>query len=303
MAEVQWIKLSVGMFDNDKIDFIESLPEADTIIVIWVKLLTMAGKCNANGFIFLTEKIPYTEEMLAHSFKRPLNTVKLALETLRRLEMINFDGEILRITNWDKHQNVEGLDKIREQTRKRVAEHRERKKLELLEENTTPEESNVTSNVTITQSNAIEEEEEEELEEDKEHINILAPSDTAPSRPENPEPIEAEIITEKPRQVFIKLQLIGDKEHEVTEDDIILFKEAYPAVNIEQELRKMKGWLFSNPTKRKTSRGINAFINRWLCREQDRGQTYPSRPANTQRTGNNFYDLMQDEEFMNGGRQ
>lgn len=147
------------MFEDEKIDFIESLPEADTILIIWVKLLTLAGKCNSNGFIFLTEKIPYTEEMLAHKFRRSLNTVKLALETLAKLEMIELDnGGFLKITNWEKHQNVEGLDKIREQTRLRVAKHRESKKLKQLEDG----ESNVTCNVTVTEGNAIEREEEGE---------------------------------------------------------------------------------------------------------------------------------------------
>lgn len=159
MAEVKWIKITTSMFEDEKIDFIESLPEADTILIIWVKLLTLAGKCNSNGFIFLTEKIPYTEEMLAHKFRRSLNTVKLALETLAKLEMIELDnGGFLKITNWEKHQNVEGLDKIREQTRLRVAKHRENKKLKQLEDG----ESNVTCNVTVTEGNATEEEEEGE---------------------------------------------------------------------------------------------------------------------------------------------
>ncbi|MGU9539613.1 phage replisome organizer N-terminal domain-containing protein [Clostridium tepidum] len=159
MAEVKWIKITTSMFEDEKIDFIESLPEADTILIIWVKLLTLAGKCNSNGFIFLTEKIPYTEEMLAHKFRRSLNTVKLALETLAKLEMIELDnGGFLKITNWEKHQNVEGLDKIREQTRLRVAKHRESKKLKQLEDG----ESNVTCNVTVTEGNAIEREEEGE---------------------------------------------------------------------------------------------------------------------------------------------
>ncbi|MFR6990954.1 hypothetical protein ACLVQK_10625, partial [Streptococcus pneumoniae] len=46
----------------------------------------------------------------------------------------------------------------------------------------------------------------------------------------------------------------------------------YPAVNTMQELRKMKGWLDANPTKRKTKRGIMRFVNSWLAREQDRGR-------------------------------
>ena len=39
MADVKWIKLAVDMFDNRKIRQIETLPDGDGIIVIWVKLL------------------------------------------------------------------------------------------------------------------------------------------------------------------------------------------------------------------------------------------------------------------------
>ncbi|MGI6162280.1 MAG: phage replisome organizer N-terminal domain-containing protein [Christensenellales bacterium] len=164
MGDVKWIKITTNMFEDEKIDFIESLPEADAILVIWVKLLTLAGKCNTNGFIFLTENIPYTDEMLSHKFRRPLNTVKLALQTLKRLKMIEFNDEgYLKITNWEKHQNVEGLERIREQTRKRVAKHRAKK---MLEEGKQDE-----CNVTVTLRNATEEEGDIDIDKDKEVVN------------------------------------------------------------------------------------------------------------------------------------
>lgn len=118
------------MFDDEKIDFIESLPESDSILIIWIKLLTLAGKCNASGYIYLTENIPYTEDMLAHKFKRPLNVVRLALRTFTELQMIEVDeANHIRVVNWEKHQNIEGLEKIREQNRKRAAKHRDKNKL------------------------------------------------------------------------------------------------------------------------------------------------------------------------------
>jgi predicted phage replisome organizer len=133
------------MFEDDKIDFICSLPEADALIVIWIRLLTMAGKCNAGGYVFLTENIPYTEEMLAHKFRKPVNIVKLALETFRKLGMIEDIDNKIFITNFEKHQNIDALEKIKEQTRKRVAKHREKLKLE----------RNVTATLPVTHSNAI----------------------------------------------------------------------------------------------------------------------------------------------------
>lgn len=145
MSEVKWIKITTTMFEDEKIDFIGSLPDADSLLIIWIKLLTMAGKCNANGYIFLTENIPYTDEMLAHKFRRPLNTVRLAIETFNKLNMIEADNKGIYITNWGKHQNIEGLEKIRTQTRERVQRYREAKKL------SAP--CNVTSNATVTRSN------------------------------------------------------------------------------------------------------------------------------------------------------
>lgn len=144
MADVKWIKITTSMFDDEKIRIIESMPDADAILVIWIKLLTLAGKNNTNGFIFLSENIPYTDEMLSTIFNRPLNTVRLALQTFKQFGMVDYDEKnFLYLVNWEKHQNIEGLEKIREQTRKRVAKHRENQKA-------------LTGDVTlpVTQSNA-----------------------------------------------------------------------------------------------------------------------------------------------------
>lgn len=135
-ASISWIKITTNIFDDEKILLIESLPEADSIIVIWFKLLTLAGKCNNNGILMLNDSIPYTEEMLATIFRRPLNTVRLALETFEKFGMIVTLHETITIPNWEKHQQVESLDKIREKTNMRVRAYRERQKM-LLEENST----------------------------------------------------------------------------------------------------------------------------------------------------------------------
>ncbi|WP_270607740.1 phage replisome organizer N-terminal domain-containing protein [Bacillus mobilis] len=163
MSDVKWIKLSVSMFDDEKIRIIESMPEADTILICWVKLLSLAGKTNANGYIFLAENIPYTDDMLATVFNRPLNTVRLALETFHKFGMIEVDQEhYINIKNWGKHQSIQGLEKIREDTRKRVAAHRAKKKNKQLD-------CNVTCNDEVMD---IEEDKELDKEEDKDLKDI-----------------------------------------------------------------------------------------------------------------------------------
>ena len=81
----------------------------------------------------------------------------------------------------------------------------------------------------------------------------------------------------KPEHSPIVSLLLNDKSfYHVNQAQINHWSELYPAVDIKQELLKMKGWLESNPKKRKTSRGINAFITAWLSKAQDKGITVKS---------------------------
>lgn len=130
IMDISWIKLKTKMFDDEKIQLIEAMPEADAILVIWVKLLIQAGKTNSNGYIMLAENIPYSPEMLSTIFRRPLQIIRFALKTLSDLGMIELtERNVIVISNWEKHQNIEGLDKVREQNRIRQANYREKKLL------------------------------------------------------------------------------------------------------------------------------------------------------------------------------
>ena len=178
MADVKWVKITTDMFDNRKIKYLRTLPDGNSVILIWIMLLTMAGRCNSSGMIFLTENIPYTTKMLADELNFEENTVVLALKALQNLGMIFFDGEYFSISNWEKYQNIDGLEKIKEQTKERVAKHREKKKLESgnVTGNVTVTHGNVTGNVTVTQSNAADKDKEREL--DKRNNNcIYAPTE------------------------------------------------------------------------------------------------------------------------------
>lgn len=164
MAEVKWVKLTVDMFDNRKIKYIRKLPEGNNIVLIWVMLLTMAGRCNAGGMIFLTENVPYTPKMLADELDFEENTVILALQALENLNMIVADNGFFAIAGWDKYQNIDGMEKIKEQNRKRQAKFKKKQKLLI---------GNVTDNVIVTQGNATEEEKEEEKEKEEENQSII----------------------------------------------------------------------------------------------------------------------------------
>ena len=158
MSEIKWIKIVTDVFDNRKIKQIENMPDSDSIIVIWFKLICLAGKINENGEILLTDDVPYTDEMLANEFNKPINTIRLALTTFVNFKMVCVIDNIYKVSNWEKYQNVDGMDKIREQTRQRVTKYREKTKL--LGES----KCNVTCNATLTQGNAT----DIDIEEDKE---------------------------------------------------------------------------------------------------------------------------------------
>lgn len=158
MAEVKWIKILVDIFDDEAIELIEQMPDGDSLLIIWFKLLAKAGKCNSGGLIYFKENIPYTEEMLATIFKKPIATIRLAIQTFIQFGLIELtDTHQILIRNWEKHQNIEGMERIRKQTNERVKRCRERQKQKMLS-------CNVTSNVTVTQNNAIDKEEEKEKE-------------------------------------------------------------------------------------------------------------------------------------------
>ena len=154
MAEVKWIKIVTNIFDNRKIKQIETLPDGDTIIIIWFKLLCLTGQINDKGLVYLTQEVPYTEEMLSTEFNRPLKTIQLAMRTFQSFGMIEIIDNIYHISNWENYQNVEGMEKIREQTRKRVAKYREKQKL-------------LPSNDTVTLRNAIDKDKDIDIEIDK----------------------------------------------------------------------------------------------------------------------------------------
>ena len=98
MPDVKWIKITTDMFDNRKIKHIRKLPEGNNIVLIWVMLLTMAGKCNAGGMIFLTENIPYTTKMLADELDFEENVVIVALKALEEFGMIYTNENVLAIS-------------------------------------------------------------------------------------------------------------------------------------------------------------------------------------------------------------
>lgn len=132
MADVKWIKLSVGLLDNKKIKQIRRLPEGDTIALMWVFLMCLAGETNENGMVYFTPEIPYTDEMLADHFKMDIGIVRVALQTFQRFGMLEIIDDIICLESWEKWQSTDRLAELREYNR--LAQQRSRAKKKLLQD-------------------------------------------------------------------------------------------------------------------------------------------------------------------------
>lgn len=244
MSEIKWIKITTDIFDDEKICLIDALPDPDAILVIWFKILTLAGKHNSNGLLMMTDKVHYTDEMLATIFRRPLNTVRMAIGVFEQFGMIEIIDGIISLPNWEKHQNVDGMEKIKEQTRNRVAKYRKKQKNLAL--------GNVTGNVTVTHGNALEEEEENKnknknrLDKDKNKKRITT---TSSDGQEN----ILELFQSEFRRLLSGFE-IEEINHLLSENDVDLVKEALKTAinsgkpNIKYIGGILRNWQMNNVT-------------------------------------------------------
>ena len=169
MAEVKWIKVTTDVFDDEKILLIECLPEADSIIVLWFKLLCLAGKQNNSGVFLMGNRIPYNTQMLATIFRRKESTVQLALQTFEQFGMIEYVDDVITIPNWGKHQNLDQLESKKEYMRNYMKDYRAKQKA--ITSGKSNCKTNNKSNVSSADKDKIRIEEDKEKEREREEIN------------------------------------------------------------------------------------------------------------------------------------
>ena len=167
MADVKWIKITTAIVDDEKIAMIESLHEGDSIIVIWFKLLCLAGKTNNNGVFVINDKLAYTDEMLAIIFRRKVATVRLALKVFQEYGMVDIVEGVITIPKWGKHQNLDSIEKKKEYQRSYMQNYREKQRQIACKTNcNTNSKSNCNTNVSRTD---IDKDIEEEIDKEKEN--------------------------------------------------------------------------------------------------------------------------------------
>lgn len=166
MSSVKWIKINVDMFDDEKIKIVQAMPEGDSLLVIWIKLITLAGKTNDGGYIYINENMPYTDEMLSTIMNKPISIIQLALATFIKLGMIETDEKGIYLVNFEKHQSLDRMQEIREYNR--LAQQKHRAKIKCQKKSMTSQQSNeidIDKDIDIDKEyiNKINKEEKEEL--------------------------------------------------------------------------------------------------------------------------------------------
>lgn len=177
MADVKWIKIVTDIFDDEKILLIESMPDADAIIVIWFKLLCLAGKQNNGGVFLLNDRIAYTDEMFATIFRRKVNTVRMALQTFQQYGMIEIVDHVVTIPNWSKHQSLDAYERRKERDREyQQRRYHERKALLLAESSsdTSTEKSSDISPDASSDLGSLDKDKEEDKDKNKRDIGASA---------------------------------------------------------------------------------------------------------------------------------
>lgn len=239
MADVKWIKIVTDIFDDEKMMLIEALPDSDAITVIWFKLLCLAGKQNNGGVFMLNDRIPYTDEMFSVIFRKPVNTVRLALTTFENYGMIEIINNAVTIPNWGKHQNLEGIERSNEQARLRMQKYRAKQKA-LAECNVTERNSNVT--VTHTERDI-----DKELDKDKE-IDIEGDNGGKPPR------------APKHKYGEYKNVLLTDEELQKLKTEFS---------DCEKYIERLSGYIASSGKKYKSH---YATIRNWMRRDLENGK-------------------------------
>ena len=254
-----YLKLNENFFNSEDMKLLQGMKDgymySDLLLKLCLQSLRQGGR------LMYRDIIPYTPEMIATVTGHQIGTVEKAIKIFEEMKFVEIldNGAIYMMDI----QNFIGQSSSEADRRRNYRKMIDTEKSMLLVDNNV---TNVTTNV-MTNDGQMSDKSTPEYRDksieyrDIDNINTFAQS-------------SANQTSEPAAEPFITLQLNTGDEHPVYDKEIKDWEELYPAVDVRQQLRSMKGWLLSNPTKRKTKRGINRFINNWLSREQDRGGSH-----------------------------
>lgn len=267
-----WLKLPDDFFRQKPIKKLRRIAGGDTYTIIYLKMLLVSLK-NEGKLFFDGVEENFTEE-IALELDEEEENVKVTVQFLMAQGLLQLiDESEYELTECSRMVGSESAS----------AERMRR----LRDKKTSQCDIGVTQQLHLSD---VEKEKEIEIDKDKE----IEPSCSKAELKVETEPAQAD--------VFIKLPLINGDDYLVTKEYVKELKELYPAVDVEQALRSMRGWLGSHPKNKKTPRGIKRFITGWISRDQDEASRVPDKPKPVfQNRFNNFHQ--RDYDFAEYERQ
>ncbi|MFH1625606.1 MAG: phage replisome organizer N-terminal domain-containing protein [Pseudomonadota bacterium] len=255
----------------------------------WPGILLVCGDGPYSPFIAVTETMGYTDAQLADMIDMPLEVFLICKKKMikhSKIEVLN--NNIIKIINWKKYQpEYERQKEYRLNGKWIYDEENKRLTFIKLQDGVTDESTNESDDLDGDGDRDIEVEEEERKE-----------------KAQNPKTYDSLLpLWKKKNEVHFDMNL--EKWIGITETYINALKEAFPALDIDFQLKKMKGWLLSNPKKAKSKRDWKKFIYNWLSNEKPGGQStsmgYSSRKQQIRdRTAAAIQQEIREKERENG---
>ena len=276
-----WMKLKESFMTSDTIDYFMSQPDGANYVVLYqmlcLKTINTDGRLSRRiGEVVIKYDIPKIQRDLKWF---SADTIRVALNLYKSFGLVYEDVEgVLVLAD---HNNLVGSE----------TDWAEKKRLNKTRSGQIPKLSAWTGGESGGEIFPTEiENRDKEIENRDKEIEI-----------ENTEVFcaEPETVSAPP----VASMILNDGTYfDVSEEDFEKWSALYPAVDVMRELRKMVGWCDANPKKRKTKRGIRAFINSWLAKEQDFGKNQTERGMSAERkSGNIFMEMLREEEERQHG--
>ena len=108
------IQLPVSFFENDKLKAIRSQKDGDSVILLFIMLITVAVKSDCEGQLMLCEGVPYDEKILSGILNMPLPIVKSGMELLIKFGLLSIEKDIISLANYSEFTETSGRKKRRD---------------------------------------------------------------------------------------------------------------------------------------------------------------------------------------------
>ena len=264
-----WLKLKEDFFSSKRIKKLKSYDKGDTYIIIYLKMQLIAIK--TEGVLTWTGIEDDFAEEIALDIDEDPEDVRFVLDFLCARSLAEkSDDQTLFLPYAVENTGSENA------SAQRVREYREKQKT--LQCNATPLQCNA-DETQVKRVGNVEIEIEKEIETEKE--------------------IEKDIVcAELQAPPALTIILNDGSEYGFSKEYIDEMQSLYPAVDVMSEMTKMKAWCINNPQKRKTRRGVKAFVGNWLSREQDKGGVYRNKGSVGQ-TQTTFMDIYERRKRQN----